>query len=399
MMDEKLRPGFEVMQPQPYSAGVTPNPASTLAWPMSYSSRILPNHERTTSSPADDGTAGTRYDPIRQEHDTQYSLQEAKHSKRKRLEGEEEPVADADVDHQFAYSYEPQKLVTPTNSLQSGKRSHVCDICGATFTRQHNLKSHFLTHTSSKKEFICSECGSEFRRSHDLKRHQKLHTGEKPFACVTCGRRFARADALGRHTKSTGDAGCVNSRKTVSDAGSTGDQSLVSPIDPAKPSDGKGVLGPSGPGNQPSSSPDVESQHFSISELTDVATHAMSANQFANRDELVEKLVPQSRAALPPLRAAFPFDHNQSFAEASNTREILPSPPFGLPGGFEARSSSAHPLSFDRSSVHDSTSALSSQPATGPSMVPMQHYRQLEAEHQAAMERLRQFEGHKEDSP
>lgn len=119
-------------------------------------------------------------------------------------------------DEEYHYP-EPQNIVKPSNSLQSSRRNHICDHCGASFTRQHNLKSHLLTHTSSKKEFTCSQCGSEFRRLHDLKRHQKLHTGEKPFVCDVCGRRFARADALGRHTKSSGDGGCVNARKASLD--------------------------------------------------------------------------------------------------------------------------------------------------------------------------------------
>uniref|UniRef100_A0A060TI74 ARAD1D36652p n=1 Tax=Blastobotrys adeninivorans TaxID=409370 RepID=A0A060TI74_BLAAD len=77
---------------------------------------------------------------------------------------------------------------------------HQCPQCGQTFTRNHNLKSHMLTH-SEERPYSCETCKSKFRRIHDLKRHLKLHTGERPHECSKCGRRFARTDALARHTR------------------------------------------------------------------------------------------------------------------------------------------------------------------------------------------------------
>ncbi|KAJ5936355.1 Zinc finger C2H2 [Penicillium verhagenii] len=58
-------------------------------------------------------------------------------------------------------------------------KKHRCPYCATEFTRQHNLKSHLLTH-SQEKPFVCQTCQSRFRRLHDLKRHTKLHTGERP---------------------------------------------------------------------------------------------------------------------------------------------------------------------------------------------------------------------------
>ncbi|KAF2863583.1 hypothetical protein K470DRAFT_104871 [Piedraia hortae CBS 480.64] len=91
-------------------------------------------------------------------------------------------------------------------------KKHKCPSCNTEFTRQHNLKSHLLTH-SEEKPFDCDQCTARFRRLHDLKRHSKLHTGERPHQCDKCCRTFARGDALARHNKGAG--GCAGRRSGV----------------------------------------------------------------------------------------------------------------------------------------------------------------------------------------
>ncbi|BFZ53233.1 hypothetical protein PYCC9005_000256 [Savitreella phatthalungensis] len=140
------------------------------------------------------------------------------HKRKRSLEndiGELTPLHDGQTtprNGQLEYFVGGDKFMRGTPGSEA-RKAHVCEHCGANFTRQHNLKSHLLTHTSNKKEFVCKECNVEFRRLHDLKRHEKLHTGEKPYVCEICGRRFARADALARHSKSSPEGGCVNSKK------------------------------------------------------------------------------------------------------------------------------------------------------------------------------------------
>lgn len=92
------------------------------------------------------------------------------------------------------------------------QKKHECHVCKTVFTRQHNLKSHMLTHENSKP-FQCDKCDMRFRRLHDLKRHSKLHTGEKPHVCPKCDRKFARGDALARHSKGAG--GCAGRRSSL----------------------------------------------------------------------------------------------------------------------------------------------------------------------------------------
>ncbi|KAJ1734425.1 hypothetical protein LPJ61_001074 [Coemansia biformis] len=96
--------------------------------------------------------------------------------------------------------------------VATAEKPYACDQCELTFSRQHNLKSHALTH-SSERPFSCDVCQTPFRRQHDLKRHMKLHTGEKPFKCRNCGRSFARLDALNRHMRAENFHACNQAAK------------------------------------------------------------------------------------------------------------------------------------------------------------------------------------------
>lgn len=420
-MSEKTRPGY--VPPVASVVGVTPNPAAAgISWPMSFPSANS-SYERSSMASfkgqISAQSPGTRYDPVR--HTDFISAAPslpgpfppndsfAASQKRKRDDDMRASSAHGGED----YRYEPQKIVTPTNSLQSGKRNHVCDICGATFTRQHNLKSHFLTHTSSKKEFICSECGSEFRRSHDLKRHQKLHTGEKPFACLTCGRRFARADALGRHAKSSGEAGCVNSRRTSSDPGgatNTADYRLPSPTAQdethhehrAQRSRTNSLhISTVTSGDRTNSS--SSSTQTSPRDSGRSASHNLFSQNMNPRSAHDALQVPLDHTTLPPLQTALGI-------ESERYHETLPAPQesgylaaqrFGLSSAFDSRPPSTHPLSFDRGPAAtdaDGGGPLASAPSLDSGTVPLQRYRQLEAEHRDAMERIKRFELSKRDS-
>ncbi|KAJ1659598.1 hypothetical protein IWQ61_001347 [Dispira simplex] len=111
----------------------------------------------------------------------------------------------------------PARRVSHPGKLQSTPKDtdvapekaggYPCTQCGLTFPRQHNLKSHAMTH-SQERPFSCSICGHNFRRQHDLKRHMKGHTGEKPYICQRCGRGFARMDALSRHSRADNGHAC-----------------------------------------------------------------------------------------------------------------------------------------------------------------------------------------------
>ncbi|KAF3704439.1 Zinc finger protein 596 [Channa argus] len=78
--------------------------------------------------------------------------------------------------------------------------SHVCVVCGKTFSRVGNLRIHQHSHRGVKP-YGCIQCGKPFSHGGDLKKHKRVHTGEKPYYCNQCGKSFSRGENLKRHQK------------------------------------------------------------------------------------------------------------------------------------------------------------------------------------------------------
>jgi uncharacterized Zn-finger protein len=104
----------------------------------------------------------------------------------------------------------PVDIQGKDNPESPSTNRYKCPYCSADFTRQHNLKSHMLTH-SQEKPYECPTCQARFRRQFDLNRHTKLHASESPHTCLKCGRKFARSNTLARHNK----AGCAGRQSSV----------------------------------------------------------------------------------------------------------------------------------------------------------------------------------------
>ncbi|EPQ52702.1 hypothetical protein GLOTRDRAFT_140346 [Gloeophyllum trabeum ATCC 11539] len=74
--------------------------------------------------------------------------------------------------------------------------------CNKTFIRLYSLRAHQRLHSQltaqGDRPYQCNICPATFARNHDLKRHMKLHES-KAYKCLGCNKTFSRRDALKRH--------------------------------------------------------------------------------------------------------------------------------------------------------------------------------------------------------
>nr|XP_003703883.1 PREDICTED: zinc finger protein 782-like [Megachile rotundata] len=79
------------------------------------------------------------------------------------------------------------------------KPKYECAICKRRMVTQENLDQHILLQHERRESFVCEECGKSFSENHRLKQHMMTHTGDRPYDCHICGKAFARRTAYRQH--------------------------------------------------------------------------------------------------------------------------------------------------------------------------------------------------------
>ena len=79
-----------------------------------------------------------------------------------------------------------------------GTAVYPCLTCPKVFGRLFSLKAHQRVHLLVDRPFRCDLCVASFVRNHDLKRHARLHE-PRAYRCGGCGKVFSRRDAIKRH--------------------------------------------------------------------------------------------------------------------------------------------------------------------------------------------------------
>ncbi|CAC5362036.1 KRAB [Mytilus coruscus] len=82
------------------------------------------------------------------------------------------------------------------------ERTHLCELCGACFHANNNLRIHMTFKHNDVRNFSCSSCSSKFKSRQEQIRHTKLHHSENNMEKCFCGKEYRHRASLRKHMKS-----------------------------------------------------------------------------------------------------------------------------------------------------------------------------------------------------
>ena len=85
--------------------------------------------------------------------------------------------------------------------LQSGDIEFSCDFCPRKYKVQSILKDHVKRDHFDERKHQCDMCSKSFYKLHDLNYHRRLHLSIKPYQCPDCEKSFSHLSHLYRHKR------------------------------------------------------------------------------------------------------------------------------------------------------------------------------------------------------
>ena len=94
-----------------------------------------------------------------------------------------------------------QNAPIDTEGVHEKVREYYCPLCGKSFSKKGNLKTHFQS-IHGNIQYNCDKCGKTFSSKQYLKRHNEGVHENVRYSCDKCGKSFSRKTHLNRHIKS-----------------------------------------------------------------------------------------------------------------------------------------------------------------------------------------------------